>query len=180
MAYTAWSVSQNEVPNATKWNYLGGNDALFYSFLGDDLEWQSWTPTLQGMVIGNGTITAAYTVQGNTVHGRFRVDYGTTSSFPNGVPMYFTLPVAWHNDYNLYVYSLGEGYLEDNAITGHPIFAWSDPATPNKVLLRILETVSFNQVANTNMVNNTTPGSGVPITWGATDYLDVHFSYEKA
>lgn len=35
MAYTAWSVVFGEQPSAAKWNQLGANDALFYSFLGD-------------------------------------------------------------------------------------------------------------------------------------------------
>ena len=60
MGYTAFSVSQGEVPNAAKWNYLGANDAWFYSFLGDNVEWQGWTPTWTGITKGNATVTAFY------------------------------------------------------------------------------------------------------------------------
>lgn len=66
MAYTAWSVSFGEQPSAAKWNQLGSNDAHFYSFLGDNLAWTSFTPTTTGWASTTFNI-GRYTKVGRTV-----------------------------------------------------------------------------------------------------------------
>lgn len=41
--------------------------------------WTSWSPTFTGFTIGNGTVTARYTLIGKTVHARFHILYGSTT-----------------------------------------------------------------------------------------------------
>lgn len=92
MAYTSWSVVFGEQPSAAKWNILGTNDAHFYSFLGDNTAWQTWTPTWANFTVGNGVNSSAYSQIGKTVNFRLVFVLGTTSSM--GTAPTFTLPVT--------------------------------------------------------------------------------------
>lgn len=88
MAYSSWSVTFGEQPSAAKWNILGTNDAHFYSFLGDNLAWQSFSPNATGFSSKTDD-SGSYTQVGKTVI--FRVSITGTS---NATTLTFTLPVA--------------------------------------------------------------------------------------
>ena len=169
MAYTAWSVSQSEIPDTAKWNLLGGNDAHFYSFLGDDLEWQSYTPTIN-FTIGNGTVAAAYTRVGNTIFCRIRFDRGSTTVIPSGLQ--FSVPVAMTPAVYAHSYFIGIAYLEDYLITAFFGHVQTMTGVPNTVEIRI------GEAASTNYVQTVSASAAVPFTWAASDYFDCYFSYE--
>jgi hypothetical protein len=57
-----------------------------------DYEEGTWTPSLEGVTIGNGTITGQYTKIGNIVHLTFRFVFGSTSSISGGVNSISGLP----------------------------------------------------------------------------------------
>ncbi len=172
MAYTAWSVSQSEVPDTAKWNLLGGNDAHFYSFLGDNLEWQSWTPSYLGLTIGNGIVTAAYTKVGRTIYGRLKLERGTTTSFTGGA--LFSVPEAMHSDYLAHVHHVGVAYIEDYVVTGHSGVVSTEASNPHYLYVRGGESTLTAFVQNTSLSNS------VPFAWAAGDYFDCHFVYESA
>lgn len=92
MAYTSWSVVFGEQPSASKWNQLGTNDAHFYSFLGDNLVWQDWTPSYTNITVSNGSVTAKYIQIGKTVFFTWQLTCGSTTSISNA--MTITLPVT--------------------------------------------------------------------------------------
>src|SRR3990167_6616892 len=75
MAYTAVTWTVGDIITEAKLDNMTDNDAFFYSFLGDNLAWQSWTPTLVNL--SGGTLNfAKYTRVGNTVFCRFRYTLG--------------------------------------------------------------------------------------------------------
>lgn len=96
MAYSSWSVVFGEIPSAAKWNILGTNDAHFYSFLGDNSVWQSWTPTLSGRLNNaKWTKVCKYIQIGKTVHFSLSLTASTTTPMDGGsADAIFTLPVT--------------------------------------------------------------------------------------
>lgn len=60
------------------------------------LAWTSWTPTLTGITLGNGTITSRYLQIGKTVHFSFIFTLGTTSAITGAVSI--TLPISKQNN----------------------------------------------------------------------------------
>lgn len=52
--------------------------------------WKAWTPTLTNLTLGNGTLDCQYFKIGRTVHWKFKMTLGTTSSV--GTTPTFSLP----------------------------------------------------------------------------------------
>lgn len=71
---------------------------------GTSWAWTAWTPTWTNLAVGNGTLTAAYTVIGKTVHVRLLLDIGTTTSITGTISL--TLPITAASGY-----TSGEGSL---------------------------------------------------------------------
>lgn len=169
MSYTAWSVTQDEIPDATKWNYLGSNDAHFYSFLGDNIEWQSWTPTWTGITKGGATVQAYYIQLGKTVFCRVRFVVGS-GTVMTGNPV-FTLPVTAHGGYDPIQHVVGSSYYEDY-LTG---------AYSGSVRIITSTTAGFYPPdATTAYLTNGSTTTTVPFTWASGDYLATQFFYEAA
>ena len=53
--------------------------------------WTAYTPTITGLTLGNGTVTARYQRIGNTIHLHISVDIGSTTTMGSAV---ITLPFA--------------------------------------------------------------------------------------
>lgn len=169
MAYTAFSVAQDEVPDATKWNTLGANDAHFYTFLAMDLAWTSWTPTWTGITKGGATVTAYYTKIGNIVFGRIHFVYGS-GTVMTGTPI-FTFPVTAHADFTSVQHVIGCCYLEDLGTSGHSGHVRNANTTTGQV---IIQRVDGTYVEN---VGISTTG---PFSWASGDYFSLSFMYEAA
>jgi hypothetical protein len=54
--------------------------------------WTAWTPTLTGITIGNGNVSAKYQQIGKTIIFNLRLEWGSTSSFTGRAQ--FSLPVT--------------------------------------------------------------------------------------
>lgn len=67
-SYTAWSVIAGETPTATKWNYLGGNDAQFNTDITRLFRGKKGIETLSD--------GATVTVDGNSDYNIFEVTLG--------------------------------------------------------------------------------------------------------
>lgn len=167
MAYSSWSVVFGEQPSAAKWNILGTNDAHFYSFLGDNTAWQTWTPTLTNL--SGGTQTYAKYIQiGKTIHFRFKY---TLAGAGVGGLVGFTVPVATASgmgtddgeviNANVHLKDTGtalyKGAIAFGAATRLDVFALNATGTY----------LSFASTSST-----------VPHTWAATDIIIVDGSYE--
>lgn len=168
MAYSAWSVVFGEQPSAAKWNILGSNDAHFYSFLGDNLAWQSWTPTGTNFTIGNGTYACAYIKIGKTVICRFKVTLGNTSSM--GSDPTFTLPLT-ASAASSAGHLIGNLYVEDSGTAAY------------YGVIRITSTTTFAlniQSAGATYVAAAGINSTSPFTWTTNDFVAGYFVYEAA
>lgn len=170
MAYTAWSVVFGEQPSAAKWNQLGSNDAHFYSFLGDNLAWQSWTPTWTNLTVGDATQASKYTRVGNTVIYRVSLIFGSTTSMGTGP--YFTLPVTSVSPSGTAnVPNIGTlRQYESGGTTYSGLVGWR--STTTGLLLTFA-------VSGSNVIESTITSS-VPFSWGNLDEIYAQGFYEAA
>ena len=60
-------------------------------------DWESWTPTLTNISIGNGSVTAHYAQVNEVVFFEIYMDVGSTTSF-SSTSMQFSVPVACNSD----------------------------------------------------------------------------------
>lgn len=162
MAYASWSVVFGEQPTASKWNILGTNDAHFYDFLGDDLAWQSWTPSWTNFTPGSATVTAKYTRVGNTVFFRLYVslDSSTMGSNPQ-----FSLPVT-SIAYPDTTYQIGTATLFVSGVTN----GWVSYQSTTVAAL-------FRWDANND---NGSITSSLPASWGNGSKIKAQGFYEAA
>lgn len=103
----------------TEWVHgpIAGN-ASTYTTAADDQgdyvpmnAWESWTPTLTNLTLGNGTVTAKFQRVGRTIHYRFEFKMGSTSAVGSGPQ--FSLPVQPHADYVDIASPIGSCFLRD-------------------------------------------------------------------
>lgn len=175
MAYTAWSVVFGEQPSAAKWNLLGSNDAHFYSFLGDNLAWQDFTPSFVNWTIGTGgsaVTTAKYTQIGKTVILRITSFLGTSGqSVGSGVT--FSLPVAAIS-----------GILGADGQFTMGFVQYEDAATATYNGYVRLSNLTTGQLVITNVSATYATVTGVsstaPHVWGAGDSITILGVYEAA
>lgn len=167
MSYTSWSVVFGEQPTAAKWNILGSNDAHFHSFLGDNLAWQTWSPTLTNLSGGAQTY-AKYIQVGKTVHFRFKYTLGGA-----GVAglIGFTLPVA-----------PASGYGTDDGETANITVLFKDTGTavfPGFATFAPASRIDLNVIqANSTDAFLTASSSTRPHVWANTDIIVVAGTYE--
>lgn len=158
MTYQSWTVVFGEQPAASKWNILGTNDAHFYSFLGDNLAWQSFTPSWTNITVGNGTNQGYQTQVGKTVILRVKFILGSTSSIGGNVLL--TLPVTASS--NLYVADVTPigmlAVLDTGTASFQGHFNFTSTTTSRPVVAN-----SASTYATDNAVNATTP-MAVPAT----------------
>lgn len=102
--------------------------AKLQSGTGSGWAWASYTPTFANFTLGNGTLSAAYTQTGKTVHARGHVVLGTTSVMGTGPTM--TGPVTPSASYNsAYTPIMGACTLLDAGIAAYYGFLRLDSTT---------------------------------------------------
>lgn len=128
--------------------------------------WTAYTPTWTATTnpaIGNGTLTGAYVQFGKTVHFRFKLLFGSTTTSGSGAWV-FGLPVAAIDGSN-YGVNLA-GYAEDAGTAGYNI-AGGRTVWDAGILLHVGTT--GNGYSGTS-----------PFTFGTSDFLSVTGTYEAA
>jgi len=75
---------------------------------GSGWAWQTWSPSLSNLTLGNGTQIAKYIQIGKTVFVRYKFLLGSTSSV--GTSPTISLPVTAISDYSDTTYVTGTGY----------------------------------------------------------------------
>jgi hypothetical protein len=125
--------------------------------------WTTWTPTLGGLTLGNGTVTARYQKVGKTVNWYFRFLLGSTSLVTSGA--YFTLPS-----------STAQTYLPGQVLMRDAGTAWWFGAC-------IIDTgyaYINNQKVSGNFTISETITATSPFVWTTSDFIVVNGTYEEA
>lgn len=132
--------------------------------------WTSWTPSLTGVTIGNGTLSGAYQRIGNTIIAKFHFKMGTTSAITGTVQ--FALPVSGVSSMSTLEWNyIGNASLTDEgtAVYGATIHTNSSTTTA---------TLYAQDAAATYLRVSTAIGSTVPFTWTSTDKISAIIIYE--
>jgi hypothetical protein len=125
----------------------------------------SYTPTITGITLGNGSTTAAFTRIGKTTFGHITFILGSTSAI-TGVPV-FTLPTTRKStsffNVNVALNDFGTGAL--------PALARTDGNT-----MRIF---ALTVASAPGPVNILAISATVPFTWTTGDFIQISFNYEE-
>jgi hypothetical protein len=127
--------------------------------------WTTWTPTLTGITLGNGTQYARYAQIGKTVFVEYQLTFGSTTTITS--PAYISVPV------NMALYGnisfLGE-YL-DSGVAGYAALI----GCPNGALFELA-----CYAANQTYLVGAGISSTVPFTWTTNDRVSFRATYEAA
>jgi hypothetical protein len=126
--------------------------------------WTTYTPTLGGITLGNGTLSANYIQLGKTIHLRFKLTLGSTSAITGDTTI--SLPVAAKSGTNDMI-----GHFFSNP-AGTLIMGYSTIFN-NILYLR-------HMVANTTYVTSAISSSTTPATWATGNILSASITYEAA
>lgn len=136
---------------------------------GSSWAWQSWTPTLTNLTLGNGSVTASYIQTGKTVFFKFKFVLGTTSAV--GTSPTITLPVT--------ATSTG---MSGNSIIGDVSFLDNGAAQYRGSFYYLSTTTGIiaANVASTTYLSIASVTSAAPFTFGSTDEICISGTYEAA
>jgi hypothetical protein len=123
--------------------------------------WTSYTPTVTGWTLGNGTVSGKWTQIGKTVHGRAKVTIGTTTVITGTLTM--ALPATnsggWQAGTDVVMYA-GTSYFKGMArLQGSTLYVGG-----------------YNDTLGTEYALLTTR----PASWTAGNFVEVTFTYETA
>jgi len=129
--------------------------------------WTAWTPSYTNLTIGNGTVVAVYSKIGRTVHFRYKLTLGSTSSV--GSAPTISLPVALESVDSI-INSAGRGSAggSDNYMT-------TRNNTGGVTDVRPAALGAGGTYATLVNISSTVPG-----TWATGNILELAGSYEAA
>ncbi len=130
-------------------------------------EWGTWTPTLTGFTVGNGSQTARFRRVGPTIEFRYTLVAGNTSSFTGTFSI--SLPVTPAGDYLTNQALNGSVGLYDNSAGGASRMGGTVLYAGSGAVIAIADDINPATVTNTN-----------PWPWATSDILSITATYEAA
>lgn len=135
-----------------------------------NLTFGTWSPTISGWAIGNGTVVARYIEIGDFVIGMVNITPGSTTTFATRLNL--TAPVTAHSDW----YSQPVGIAQAAESGGATYFGQARLSTDGLRLEPFIGNASSAHVIRDNASFATTN----PFAWGTGDTVQITFTYEKA
>jgi hypothetical protein len=130
--------------------------------------WQSYTPTLTNITLGNGTVTGTYSQVGKTVTVTVKFVMGSTSVMGSNPTV--SVPVTAAAKYST-AHMVGTLYMEDLANAAYFGFVELNSTT---TLLPRSAFISGTKLADAGF------SATSPFTWGTGDYFTFTVTYEAA
>lgn len=143
-------------------------NSLFAS-TGTGWVWQTYSPTLTNITIGNGTVIARYVQVGKLIMARVSIVLGSTSAM--GSTPQISLPVTAHAGYLAGAESYGNVQLLHTA---------SFVAPGLSLVVDTNNVQAFAVIASGTYAEYQQITSLIPFTWGAGDALYFYLVYEAA
>jgi len=141
-----------DTTTSSEWRKVGGA----WGQLG---QWTAYTPTITGLTLGNGTVTARYQRIGNTVHLHISIDIGSTTTMGSAA---IALPFATLSEVGGVATLIrvgGSRQLGQARVNGSTVIVYAVvPSTGNNVSL----------------------DATTPFTWTADSFILVDATYEAA
>jgi hypothetical protein len=126
-------------------------------------DWTTWTPTLYGLTLGNGAVTARYRQIGKTIEAYFRFAFGSTSAVTSGPA--FSLPA-------------NQALPLVSGACSYDKFGVGNAPMNYLISGNLCYILALN--ASGTYLTYSVPSATVPITWGTNDTMTVQFTYEAA
>jgi hypothetical protein len=134
-----------------------------------DTDWQTYSPAVAGITVGNGTQTARYLRRGRTCVVDFAFVLGSTSAVSASVvippPLSALAPPA------------------STEVVGQALFRDASPSTNYTGVVRFASVSAFDvfpQALSGTYLAVAPTSTTVPFTWTSTDYITARFEYELA
>lgn len=153
--------------SATEIGYLDGVTSPIQTQINNVGIWQTWTPTVSALTVGNGTLVARYSQIGKVINFKLRFTFGSTSSISNSPT--FSLPIA--SVASSSGIALGTALIIDSGTT-YPTPACAVVADSNVVVRAIRVNATYIEAIDMS--------STIPWTWAINDIIDVAGTYEAA
>ena len=169
----AWSTPQNfttgQLVDEADMDAISDNFAALLP--PDQVEWDTWTPSLTNITQGNGTVATAYTQVGKMVICQFLFTFGSSGSAMGTNPT-ISLPVTATTPLLASVQTVGRCHMVDGGATNYHGGTRLNSTT-------LLQAFEFNVDGSNNIVSGAI-GSTSPFTWANTDTLYMDAVYEAA
>jgi hypothetical protein len=137
----------------------------------DQFPWTTYTPTYNGIIVGNGAVVARYSQIGKTVNVYYSLTFGSTTSLVGSLIL-ITMPVAASANYIQYNTAFGIVKYTDAGAGEYTGFTdWYN----NSFGVRIM-TVGASGTYTTGISTSPT----VPFTFGTADCITFSLTYEAA
>lgn len=146
-----------------------------YSYVENPVGWPDWftfSPTWTNVTVGNGTLTARYSVQARRVSFYVRLLHGSTTSIGTaGSQAKMTLPIAPSSSQAGIYTSIGNANFEDAGTNHFNGIIQINPSDSNSIRIGV------DYVAGNYSAYNAVT-SDVPFTWTTNDILTFTGNYE--
>lgn len=133
--------------------------------------WSSYTPTLTGWTLGNGTLVGFYNNDGKTVNVAASVKWGSTTSASGN--LYLSLPVAAD-------LTLGGAFLFNIYQAGGSGVATDNSADTYYAIASYVTGTTTMRIIATNGANNSGVAVSIPFTWATNDMMIIEITYKAA
>lgn len=130
--------------------------------------WQNWSPTLNNLTLGNGTVVAQYIQIGKTVHFRFKLTFGTTTSMTGA----FSITPPSTANANAPGFTIGNAQLTQTGTDNY--FGVTDLTGTTAIAPVVV------QKSATNLLDRATVNATTPFTWASTHVISMYGTYEAA
>ena len=127
----------------------------------------TFSPTWGSLSVGNGTVVSYWSITRNLLHLSIRLTFGTTTSFPGGIPTVSTPAAPSSGMYNYYAPIGNVTYLDAGVSLSLGLIIAGSSGTHE---LRV-------GLASGTYLTATTISATVPHAWGSGDVLSINARY---
>jgi len=133
--------------------------------------WQSWTPSYANLTVGNGSVVARYMQVGKTVHVRYSLTWGSTTTFTASSNISISPPVPISTNYTSFSTVGVSQYFDTSSSLIYTSTVTFESTSSMRPFVTIVDAVH----ARLGQVNNS-----APMTWATGDVFSFYCSYEAA
>lgn len=132
--------------------------------------WATWTPTYNGITVGNGTVVARFARTGRTVTANWRLTFGSTTSLTGNL-LLIKLPTDTGGQYATYTSIMG--LVKYSGVSGEftGYLDWYNDTFGVRLM---------TSNASGTYVSSSSTSAAIPFTFATADVISFTLTYEAA